>query len=130
MSNIPSPSVVFVGLAAVLADLPVDVGVFWRDAVNPPCIVSYMVQMPRDGIQPAEFVSVVLVGMTDEASGQDQCYDIATKAANLVDADHTLGGAVSSAWCRAFRNSRPWPIQDGRQRMWSLELVWDVLLDP
>ncbi len=130
MIKLPSPEVIFTGLATTLWDLPIDVYQFWRDAVNPPCLLSYMVNMPRDGIQPAEFVSVILVGMTDEASAQQQCYDLATRAAELVDADHTLAGAVSSAWCRAFRNSRPWPMQDGRQRMWSLELVWDVLLDP
>lgn len=132
MSALPSPEVFLTGIKTVLtAALPnVQVHQFWKDSVTPPCIVTHMPRYPRDGTTPAEFVSVVLVGMTDEGSGQSQVYDIAIAAANAVDANHTLSGAVSSAWCKEFRNSRPWPVQEGRQRMWSVELVWDVLLDP
>lgn len=124
------PKAFFSGLRSTLGAMQAEVYEFWRDAVNPPCIVTYMGQMPRDATQPTEFVSVVMVGMTDEESGQSQCYDIANEAADLVDADHSLDGTVSSAWCRAFRNSRPWPLPEGRQRMWSLEMVWDVFLVP
>ena len=130
MTTTPNPEAFVAGLKTALSSMGAEVYDFWRDSVNPPCINTFMAQMPRDATQHAEFVSVVMVGMDDEASGQSQCYDIATQAANLVDANHTLSGAVSSAWCRTFRNSRPWPVQEGRQRMWSLEVVWDVYLTP
>lgn len=130
MTVTPNPESFVVGLKAALGSMNAQVYGFWRDAVDPPCINTFLSQMPRDATKPAEFVSVVMVGMTDEASAQSQCYDIATQAANLVDANQSLSGAVSSAWCKTFRNSRPWPVQEGRQRMWSLEVVWDVYLTP
>jgi len=125
------PTAFLTGLKAVLTGpLRAQVYDFWRDTVDPPCVVTYMTQMPRDATQPSEFVSVVMVAMNDEASAQSQCYDIATQAAEKIETNHTLSGAVSSAWCKSFRNSRPWPVQEGRQRMWSLEVVWDVYLRP
>lgn len=130
MTTAPNPEAFVTGLKTALSSLPCEVYDFWRDSVNPPCLNTYMGLVPRDATQPAEFVSVVMVGMTDEASAQSQCYDLATQAANLVEANHTLTNAVSAAWCSSFRNSRPWPPQEGRQRMWSLEVVWNVFLTP
>jgi hypothetical protein len=102
------------------------------DSPNTPCVIIYAERVPYAVTQGATFVLWCLSGQVETAGAQARMMswlsdDTDDSIVSLLDADHTLGGTVSSVLPVEVRRWGAAPTQEGRPRLLQAEIVCEVL---
>lgn len=102
------------------------------DSWNPPCVAIYPETIPYDRTAGARWVLVCVTGSVETQGAQARLQSWlaetgTTSIVAVIDANHSLSGAVSSVLPLEVRRYGMMPTQDGRPRLLQAELVCDIL---
>ena len=118
---------VLAAFVRMLEPLDVEIYGYFPDAPNVPCLIVFFEEVPFDLTDDATYVIRIVGGTTEMQGAQNAVFQLMTDIVDLIDADNTLGGAVSSVLPDRMRDWGIAPTAEGRVRYLQADIVCNVL---